>query len=300
MVGNKEYRPTGITIRLLRDRQEQERIRYSRQSAFFGKEGQRKIRATRVAIVGLGGLGSHVAQQLAYLGVMHYTLIDEDDVSRSNLNRLIGATENDLDQKKVEVISRLIKRIQPDAEIIPIEKSLLSPGAFNAIPQADVIFGCVDDDGVRFVLLELCCVFKKPYLDIATDVPDVNSFGGRLVFTGLGKGCTMCRGELDQREIQRFFATPDQRKEDDRIYGVERATLDETGPSVVSLNGILGSVAVTEFIMYVTKLRPSCPFVVYQGKMGLLTKPTDPPTPNCYYCDGLWSGQEKSEPQRYL
>jgi hypothetical protein len=299
-VGNSDHRPTGNTFRMLHDRMKRERARYSRQEALFGEEGQRKIAEVRVAIVGVGGVGSHVAQQLAYLGIKQYVLIDDDRVSQSNLNRLIGAADSDLEKHKVDVLSRLIHTIQPDAEVRRIETSLLSQEAFAAMQGANFVFGCVDTDGVRLVLLELCCTHRKPYIDISTDVPDPKSFGGRQVFTGLAKGCTMCRGELSQREIRRFFATPEQREEDDRIYGVKRSALGETGPSVVSLNGILASIGVTEFTVHITGLRPAFPYLVYRGEMGIVTRPADTPTPNCYYCEGLWNGEDKSDLERFL
>ncbi len=103
--------------------------RFDRQILLFGEEGQKKIAAVHVAIVGLGGLGSHVAQQLAYLGVERFVLIDGDIVQKTNLNRLIGATVEDADAKrlKVDVSERTIKAIQPAA----VEKFLprLSPAA---------------------------------------------------------------------------------------------------------------------------------------------------------------------------
>src|SRR5438270_12650124 len=90
--------------------------RYSRNIALFGSEGQQRIAATRVAIVGLGGLGSHVAQQLAYLGVVRYGLIDGDVVTESSLNRVVGAVPRDVlaMTPKVQSARRLIKSIQPD------------------------------------------------------------------------------------------------------------------------------------------------------------------------------------------
>src|SRR5438552_1136150 len=93
--------------------------RFDRQILLFGKEGQARIEATQVAIVGLGWLGSHVAQQLAYLGVRTLSLIDRDHVGRSNLNRLIGATEEDAAaaRLKVEVAERLARAIAPSAEV---------------------------------------------------------------------------------------------------------------------------------------------------------------------------------------
>ena len=91
--------------------------RFARHMAFFGADGQRRISASRVAIVGLGGLGSHLAQQLAYLGVGSYVLIDADTVATSNLNRLIGATAADTGSGKVDLAARMISGIQPGAEV---------------------------------------------------------------------------------------------------------------------------------------------------------------------------------------
>jgi hypothetical protein len=300
IVGDEQRRPTGKTIRRLAEMDSRERERYSRQTAFFGAEGQWKIKAARVVIVGLGGLGSHVVQQLAYLGVQKYALIDYDEVTRSNLNRLIGATEADLRKKKTEVAGRFIHSLQPKAEVRQIEHSLLSKEAFDAIAAADLVFGCVDDDGVRLVLLELCCAHRKPYLDLASDMPDETSFGGRVIFSGLGRGCPMCKGELDQKEIWRFFATTEQRAEDDRVYGVKRSELGETGPSVVMLNGVIASLAVTEFVAHVTGIRRPVAHLIYRGEMGTVNISRDAPTPGCYYCEGIFRGLEMVDLSRHL
>src|SRR3990172_1864785 len=91
--------------------------RYHRQELLFGREGQAKLEACKVGIVGLGGLGSHVAQQLAYLGVLSYVLADKDRVSESNLNRLVGACDEDANicRLKVDVADELIRTVLPTA-----------------------------------------------------------------------------------------------------------------------------------------------------------------------------------------
>src|SRR5439155_11436020 len=78
--------------------------RYSRNKALFGPEGQEKIAATKVTIIGVGGLGSHVAQQLAYLGVETQTPVDFDIVTISSMNRLVGAVDTDVAAKTKKVI----------------------------------------------------------------------------------------------------------------------------------------------------------------------------------------------------
>jgi molybdopterin-synthase adenylyltransferase len=115
--------------------------RDSRNEAFFGAEGQRRITATRVAIVGTGGLGSHVAQQLAYLGVLGYGLIDFDTVTDSSLNRLIGAGVGDVGALKIAVAERMIKGIRPTADVQLAPVRLDDPRAEHLIRDADIVFG---------------------------------------------------------------------------------------------------------------------------------------------------------------
>lgn len=298
-VGSREIKPTGITYRQLLSQQIMD-DRYSRQEAFFGKEGQNKLGRLRIAVVGLGGIGSHVAQQLAYLGIRNFVLIDHDKVDGSNLNRSVGAGEKDVGKYKVDVIKRLIESVQSKSDIKCIDGGLFTRAALDEIQKCDFVFGCVDEDGVRVVLLEACCAFQKPYIDLATDVPEEGAFGGRLILTGIGKGCPKCREELDDDEIDWYFSTSEQRKEKEHIYGIRKRALGDTGPSVIFLNGIVASVGVQEFATYINPaIRQPIPYLVYRGNMGILTKPTEAPQSNCYFCNTLWNRKMKSDVYRF-
>jgi hypothetical protein len=70
-----------------------------------------------------------------------------------------------------------------------------------------------------------------------------------------GDDCLMCLDILDQEEVRQDLASPSERRDRDRIYGVDRNFLDEAGPSVVSINGVIASLAVTEFMVTVTEIR---------------------------------------------
>src|SRR4029453_14795948 len=94
--------------------------RNTRNIALFGAEGQARIARTKVTIVGAGGLGAPAAQDLAYLGVLDYRLVDGDIVTTSRLNRMKGATPPDVGEKKVLVVERMIRAIQPTARVTPI------------------------------------------------------------------------------------------------------------------------------------------------------------------------------------
>lgn len=273
-----------------------EELRYSRHLGLFGAEGQGRIAATAVAIVGLGGLGSHVAQQLAYLGVKSYALVDGDEVSLSNLNRLIGAGGDDVDTAKVEVAARMIGTIQPGATVVS-ELAHFDPTRHGELLDgADLLFGCVDDDPARLELVRATSTRALPYIDLASDVTADGEFGGRVVFSAEGERCLSCLGELDQHALARTQMSPEQRAADDSIYGVDRAALGGTGPSVVSVNGVVASLAVTEFLAWVTGLRPPRGYLNFRGDLGTVGSRKDPKRTFCHYCMELWPNASRPAP----
>lgn len=230
--------------------------RYDSQRRYVGNEGQAKIEATKVAIVGLSGTGSHVVQQLAYLGVRDFVIIDPEVIEQRNLNRIIGATKSDVDELKTKVASRVIHVIQPNAKIVARAAPVASY-AINDLRDRDIIIGCVDHDAARLVLLEASCQYSIPYLDIATEIHKDGQPGGHVIFTGIEKGCLMCRDELDQDELRASVETDEQKRGRGEIYGVDASALDGTDPSVIMLNGLLASVAMMEFVAHVTEVHPT-------------------------------------------
>jgi hypothetical protein len=266
--------------------------RYSRNEGLFGAEGQKRIAATKVAIAGLGGLGSHVAQQLAYLGVVDYGLVDFDTVTASSLNRLVGARDADVAAatKKVAVAERTITGIKPAATVRKADTPLDGPDAEALVRGADVVFGCLDRDLPRLQLTELSARYAKPLFDLASDVGGENGdlwYGGRIVLCD-GARCVSCLRLLDQQEMARDSMSPDQREAHDRIYGITRTALDNTGPMVVSINGAVASIAVTEFMALVTGLREPFAHLNYLAHQQVIRRSIDQPEPGCYYCTGIW------------
>jgi len=277
--------------------------RYARQIALFGAEGQRAILGTKVAIIGCGGLGSHVAQQLTYLGVRSFSLVDGDRVDWSNLNRLIGATPDDARQAapKVQVLQRLILAIAPEAEVHIIPTTVISPSGFEAIRSSGVLFGCVDTDAARLVLTHACLAYRIPYFDLASEIVNGGEeFGGRVSISLDGTSCLMCQGELDQADIRRGFQKPDERMADDRLYGVERKWLDGGGPSVVSVNATVASLAVTEFMVWRVGLRNPKRLFSYYGRAGCIREDVSSPQSDCYFCKSVYGQRESSGLDQYL
>ncbi len=159
---HRTYRPS-FGSKIMRNRGD-----FSSQS-FLGPESERIFAEARVAIVGLGGGGSHIAQQLAHLGVGHFRLIDPKAIKDRNLNRTVGATAEDVRIKtpKVKIAERTISSIRPWAEI-EIAKTEWQQ-ADHLIRDAHIIFGCVDGYRQRMYLESAARRFCLPYIDIGAD-----------------------------------------------------------------------------------------------------------------------------------
>lgn len=114
-----------------------------------------------------------------------------------------------------------------------------------------------------------------------------SGYGGRVVFCN-GNGCLVCWKLLDQEGMALDRMSANEREADRRIYGVDRRALHRAGPSVVSVNGVVASLAVTEFMVYVTGMRAPFSQLTYRGDLGIVMKSLDAPAKDCYYCRGLW------------
>jgi len=183
-----------------------------------------------------------------------------------------------------------------------IPSSLISEGAYQAVIRADYVFGCLDSEGARLVLNELCAAYSRPYLDLASDVMpgEPANYGGRVCVSKDGEGCIVCWGLIDVDEAQAELAGSGERRNRDALYGVGREFLDRSGPSVVSINGVVASVAVTEFMVAVTGLRVPKKLSTFLGHMGRLTAPTEKPAPDCYYCKAVRGRGDSADVQRYI
>lgn len=278
--------------------------RFERQIRLFGKEGQTRIQNARVAVIGAGGIGSHVIQQLAFLGIGCLTIVDPDELERSNLNRLIGARHDDPipGTKKVDIAKRLVNCINPSIKICMVPKELRTKEAFSEIKKSNYVFGCVDNDGSRLVLNELCCAFEIPYLDLASDIIKDEYglvYGGRVFVNFDNNGCLCCYEVISPSNASLELESPEAKKDREKIYGISQKYLGETGPSVVSIDGLVASVAVTEFMVMITGLREPNRLLNYRGHLGIVNRSEDKPHPNCYYCKSVRGKRNNANVDRY-
>ncbi len=281
-----------------------ENDRFDRQKLFFGEDGQKKIEAQKVGVVGLGGIGSQITQGLAYLGIRRFVLVDEDIVEQTNLNRLVGATEDDVlhAAPKVRVAERTINGINPNAVVEIYQSTNRSKKAIDALRKCTFLFGCVDNDGARLVLSELAAAYSIALIDSATEIIPENgkiiAFGGRVVIAQTGKYCLSCAGQID-------MAVAKQDLEDTASRDVRRAHGYGLGeqvkaPAVVSLNGVIANLALTEFLMMVTGLREPNIYLHYRGERGIVLIREVKQDPDCIVCHYIAGKKDKANLYRYI
>jgi hypothetical protein len=205
--------------------------RYHRQN-FLGPNSDAMIARSKIGVIGLGGGGSHIVQQLVHVGFRNFVLFDEDRIARTNLNRLVGATAADVRKKmlKVDIAERLIRSLHPNA-VVDTHVTKWETGR-EALLECDIIFGCLDSLIPRRDVEAFCRRNLIPYIDVGMDVlknSSAHEIYGQVILSMPGCPCMMCMGFLDPNKM-----------------GEEAAKYGEAGtnPQVVWSNGMICSAAV--------------------------------------------------------
>lgn len=136
--------------------------RYERNYTTISLEDQDKLKASCIAIVGLGGLGGYVAEQLARIGVGKLILIDGDVFDETNLNRQLLATESTLGKYKAEVAQQRIQDVNPSIETKVYVRRLNPENALELLDGANLVIDAVDTIPVRKLIQDVCEVMGLP------------------------------------------------------------------------------------------------------------------------------------------
>src|SRR5690606_1530673 len=137
-------------------------MRYSRQILLedIAIDGQQKLLASRVLIVGLGGLGAPAALYLAGAGIGTLVLADDDEVHLSNLQRQILFTTEDINQPKAQITRERLNQLNPDIALIALQDRLSGDNLSREVALADVVLDCTDNMATRQAI-NAACVDRK-------------------------------------------------------------------------------------------------------------------------------------------
>lgn len=143
---------------------DQELLRYSRHILLdeIGIEGQEKLLQSHVLIIGAGGLGSACAPYIAAAGVGKITIVDDDEVDLTNLQRQIIHETTSVGEAKVLSAQKFLKKINPTIEVLAIQKRVDSSLLTELINNVDLIIDCTDNYKTRHAINRACVQAKKP------------------------------------------------------------------------------------------------------------------------------------------
>lgn len=226
-----------------------------RQIRMFGSSGQRVLRSSKVAVVGLGGVGSLVVEYLARLGVATLLLVDPDAIECSNLSRVVGATTLDVELGllKTQVAVRHARELAQDASLNAIAGDVATSSVAQTLRDCDFIFLAADSMRARLVVNALAHQYLIPTVQVGAKVrPDDN---GKLedAMSAVrqirpGVGCLWCNGFIDPTQLAIEAKSDTERKA--QAYGVQ-----EPNPSVITMNAVGAAHAVNDFLFDFLDLR---------------------------------------------
>lgn len=237
---------------------------FDRNVRAFGAAVQQTLGDLVIGIVGCGGTGSVVAEQLVRLGARHITLLDPKELSGSNLTRVYGSTVADIGKPKVQILRRHLIGIAPDLSCEPVQSMVTLESAARCLIGCDVVFGCTDDNAGRLILSRLATYLLTPVIDcgvlLSSDEGDqLTGIDGRVTILSPGEACLVCRDRINLARASAEVLTPEERiRREDEGYAPALAQIE---PAVIAFTTIVGAVAVSELlerlIGYGPDLRPS-------------------------------------------
>ena len=228
-------------------------LRYDRQVRLFGDRGQDILSNATVAIVGLGGVGSLVAEYLGRLGVGRFVLIDPDHVEDTNLPRLVGASRWSVGRKKVKAARRSIRRANPRAKVKTICEDFLEEHVASHLKDCDYIFLAADTMRARLLFNAIVYQYLVRGVQIGTRVwgeegtiRDVYSVTRPVTPES---GCLRCNELISLAKLQSEAMSEKERR--------AQAYVDDPAvqvPSVMALNALASAQATNDFMFYMTGL----------------------------------------------
>lgn len=138
--------------------------RYSRHMVLeeVGEEGQKRLKASSVLIIGAGGLGSPISMYLAAAGIGKIGIVDFDNVSYSNLQRQILFSEGDVNQSKSEIAKERLLEINPEIEVVSYNLKLTAENVIEILKDYDVVADGSDNFSTKYLVNDVCVLLSKP------------------------------------------------------------------------------------------------------------------------------------------
>jgi molybdopterin/thiamine biosynthesis adenylyltransferase len=192
----------------------------ARLESIMGAKSALRLKGATIGIVGSSGSGSPAAHVLARANVGGFILVDPERLAPSNLERLHGSVQSDVDRQpppyKVEVVRNLIQSINPESRVTTIAGNILHDNVIDELLMCDMLLGCTDTQHARAALSDLASIYLLPSLDvgvlmdgesgkISTQLLDLTAFSPELP-------CGFCSGRIDGIALSQELLTEEERQ----------------------------------------------------------------------------------------
>lgn len=228
-----------------------------RQVRAFGAQTQHLLSSMKVGIIGLGGTGSSVYEQLLRLGVRKFVIADPQDFEVTNFNRVYGSRQSDSGTPKVDIALRLARDMQADVEIERVARAITLQSALKRFRSCDVIFGCTDDEWGRSLLTRFAIFYCIPVFDMGVQIDSkdgvIKSVQGRVTTLMPTRACLFCRQRISSdgvaADAMRLLRPSDANRLAKEGYAPE---LGEPAPAVITFTTTVAATAITELLARLT------------------------------------------------
>jgi molybdopterin/thiamine biosynthesis adenylyltransferase/proteasome lid subunit RPN8/RPN11 len=262
---------------------------FDRQVRAFGEDIQRLLGRLHIGIVGCGGTGSAVFEQLVRLGVGQITIYDPQRFEKSNVNRLYGSTVDDEGNPKVEIMQRSWATVGLPASLRIFRSSIYHKDTALTLRDCDLIFGCTDDEFGRSILNQLALRYAIPVFDVGVKIDSdgglIRSVTGRVTTLYPGAACLFCRDRITAQRVaeeSRAFFNPEE--SESLVKEGYARELRLRDPAVISFTTAVASSAVTELLHRLTGFmgdQRQSTEIIHQFDQTELRRNAVPSSPDC-------------------
>ncbi len=226
---------------------------FNRQILAFGEHVQKLLSRLHIGIVGLGGTGSAVCEQLTRLGVGELTICDPQNFEGTNINRVYGSRRSDEGAPKADIAKRSMMDIGVGTQVRAIVGSISDEAVARTFKDCDLIFGCTDDEWGRSVLSKMSVMYMIPVFDMGIEVDpqehEIKSVRGRVTTLMPGSACLFCRGGITSDAIQaEILRSINPAEYEERMHEGYVPGLPGNAPAVITFTSSVAATAVSEML----------------------------------------------------
>lgn len=227
---------------------------FDRQVRAFGADLQRILQRMHVGVVGAGGTGSALFEQLVRLGVGTVSVFDGEAFEESNVTRVYGSCTADGSTPKVEIARRNGERIGLGTTVRVYARPITEETTARALRACDVVFGCTDKQAPRGILVRLALWYLIPVIDVGVKINSqegvIRDVVGRVTTLLPGEACLFCRRRISPEMIRlESLTTQERRSLADENYAPE---IEAPAPAVVTFTTAVAAQAATELLHRLT------------------------------------------------